>query len=150
MTTLRGTWGTPGEVFGQLAGHWTLDRDIEGEATFDGTASFSPHDSALRYLETGWMRLRGGTVFAARRGYLFGALAAGFEVRFDDAGAALFHRIELVEVAGLLLGEAVHLCGEDRYRSRYAFAADGGFTVRHIVTGPRKDYTIRSRFRRSD
>jgi len=43
--------------------------------------------------------------------------------------------------------EATHVCGEDRYRVSYDFAADTWLS-RWQVSGPAKDYVMTTRYRR--
>ena len=74
-------------------------------------------------------------------------MAGGFAVRFVESGE-LFHRVLLVQDGDVLRGEAEHLCGADLYASTYEIG-DGGFAVRHRVKGPRKEYVMRTVYRRA-
>lgn len=126
----------------RLAGAWSFDRIIEGQATMQGRATFSPLDTeSLAYREQGTLRLPNGTELQAEREYIFRKCEGGFDVFFKEEPPRLFHRISL-HGAAELTGDASHLCNLDTYRSSYSFWPDGQFTIRHVVSGPRKDYTM--------
>lgn len=141
-------WGNADDVFGNLSGHWRIDRTMDGRALMQGAASFSATREGLAYHERGQITLASG-VFDAERRYVFGPLPQGFSVWFAETPARLFHEIELVARDGALVGEAVHPCGDDIYTSRYVFRDDGAFTTAHIVRGPRKDYVLETMYRRA-
>lgn len=125
-----------------LEGTWTIYRTIEPEGSLDGVASFARReDGCLDYLEQGYLSL-GGERFAAERRYVFEPRPDGFVVWFHGAPRRLFHEVVLNPAAdGALTGDATHPCGPDVYVSTYRFA-DGGFTIVHKVSGPRKNYTM--------
>ncbi|MCA6123545.1 hypothetical protein J6500_16820 [Bradyrhizobium sp. WSM 1704] len=142
-------WGDASLVATRLAGSWSFDRVIEGQATMQGRATFTPLDDAsLAYCEQGTLRLPNGTELQAQREYIFRTCAGGFDVFFKEAPPRLFHRIAL-HGAVELTGDASHLCNLDTYRSTYSFRPDGQFTIRHVVSGPRKDYTMTTVYSRS-
>lgn len=108
-----------------------------------GTASFvERHDGRFDYAEDGLLTLADGHSLEATRRYLFETTADGFTVRFAGSPARLFHRVALRPAGAKLVGVALHHCGDDRYESRYEFRCDGSFSIRHAVTGPRKNYAI--------
>lgn len=112
-----------------------------------GKARFSRTESgAALYCEAGVFRLDSGESLSARQSYLYEAVEGGFTVRFVESGE-LFHRVLLVQDGEISRGEAEHLCGADLYASAYHFRK-GGFAVRHAVKGPRKDYVVRTVYRR--
>lgn len=138
-------WGGPDDVLDGLAGAWSLERVIAGQGSnqgsMRGTATFRRLESGgLAYREEGRLLLPSGEAFDAFRDYLYDRVPEGFAVFFPETAPRLFHEIRLREEAGMLLGEAEHLCGRDHYATRYAFQPDGRFTVHHDVRGPRKDY----------
>lgn len=142
-------WGTPDTVFEGLAGAWHLERTIEGQASMTGTAVFSPFEAGLlKYREEGRIRLADGKEFDGHREYLFERTPGGFLVHFAETPPRLFHAIEVVRDGDALAGSAVHLCTPDTYDSSYRFLADGSFSIRHAVRGPRKDYLSATVFRR--
>lgn len=138
------SWGEISEVAKKLAGSWSFNRIIEGQGTMQGIAIFRPLDKAsLAYRERGNLKLLNGAELQAEREYIFGSSDKGFEVFFQENPPRLFHRISLsASVDGELSGGAKHLCNLDNYQSTYTFLPDGRFVVRHVVSGPRKDYTM--------
>jgi hypothetical protein len=139
----------PQTVFERLEGSWNISRMIEPEGSLTGTATFERRpDGWLAYREQGELHISGGS-FEAERRYLFEPLETGFAVYFDERPPRLFHRIDLTPLAdGSLTGEAPHPCGRDTYLSTYVFPAEGGFSIRHRVTGPNKEYTVQTLYTR--
>ncbi|WP_314953022.1 DUF6314 family protein [Bradyrhizobium cosmicum] len=138
------------EVMTKLIGPWSFDRVIEGQATMQGIAIFTPLDSGrLAYREQGHLKLANGTIVQAEREYFFSSSDGGFSVFFREDPPLLFHEISLsASSGGALSGCASHLCKCDDYRSVYMFLPDGTFVVRHVVSGPRKDYTMNTIYTR--
>jgi hypothetical protein len=150
-TATKEHWGERAEVMKGLAGTWLFDRVIEGYGTMQGLATFSPLDQGrLAYREEGNLRLVDGTEFQAEREYIFGVRVDGFDVFFKENPPRLFHEISLSSRGGAVrAGSADHLCGPDTYKSTYTFLPDGRFIIQHIVSGPRKDYTMTTTYSRS-
>ena len=141
---VTGSWGDGSEVMKRLTGSWSFNRLIGGQGSMQGLATFTPLDlDRLAYREHGRLKLLTGTELEAEREYVFRKRDRGFDVFFKEASPRLFHAISLSASAdGALSGSAGHLCNLDHYRSTYTFRGDGGFVVRHVVSGPRKDYTM--------
>ncbi|EPX84948.1 DUF6314 family protein [Salipiger mucosus] len=122
-------------------GDWQLSRDIahaDGtSARFEGRASWQPEDTGALYVETGELILPQGR-FAAERRYRW---AADLSVFFDDG--RFFHA---VPPGG---GEAAHWCDPDQYDASYDFTRWPEWQARWQVRGPRKDYVMVSRYRRT-
>ncbi|MFW2586727.1 DUF6314 family protein [Sagittula sp. SSi028] len=122
-------------------GFWQISREI---AQADGTrALFTGHgtwtqrpDGGADYAETGQLEMGGGR-FTAERRYHW---TPGLDVYFDDG--RFFHR---VPAGG---GATGHWCDPDQYDVRYDFADWPAWTVVWQVHGPRKDYTMTSRYTR--
>lgn len=147
---IPGPWGGADSVFDGLEGRWNLVRHIENQATMAGTAVFGRQDAGvLKYREEGRVRLTDGKTFDAHREYRFARAANGFAVFFEEEPPRLFHRIGIAPDGDALAGSASHLCTPDLYDSTYRFLADGRFTIRHTVRGPRKDYVSTTVFRRA-
>jgi hypothetical protein len=139
-------WRAPADVFAHLAGDWTLDRRADGRPLMAGQARFRGNpDGSLTYHEQGQAVL-GGASFAAERTYLYRQLPAGFAVFFAEHPPRLFHEIVLTGSGNALVGDARHLCNADLYLSRYEFYTDGTFSMRHDVSGPRKDYVLETTY----
>ena len=143
-------WNDASQVMTRLAGAWSFDRIIEGQGSMKGLATFVPLDAEyLAYREQGRLKLQNGTELEAEREYVFRKRDWGFEVFFKETPLRLFHAIELAASdGGILSGSAGHLCSPDHYQSIYTFLPDGRFVVRHVVLGPRKDYTMITTYRR--
>ena len=144
------SWGDASDITTRLIGSWSLDRVIEGQATMQGVATFVPLDGRqLAYREQGYLTLANGTTVQAEREYIFSRSDDGFEVFFREDPPRLFHAISLsASPGGELSGHARHLCKRDDYRSAYTFLPDGTFVVRHVVSGPAKDYAMRTVYTR--
>jgi hypothetical protein len=145
----RCPWGRADTVFDRLEGVWTLNRIVEYQATVAGVAEFqrlSAH--RLKYREEGEVRLADGNVFSGYREYLFERGPDGFLVFFAEDPPRLFHRIALIREGDTLAASATHHCAADHYDSLYQFLLDGSFVIQHIVNGPCKAYTSRTRFMR--
>ena len=142
----------PEQLFGHLRGRWRLDRSIEGHAAMRGRATFAAaEEGRLHYREDGRLVLASGSEFDATREYIYAPRQHGFSVYFQEDPPRLFHDVVLVAgQGGEWLGEADHPCGEDHYRSFYRFLPDGSFVIRHVVTGPRKGYTMVTNYSRAE
>lgn len=142
--TLIDGWRDVSQVTMRLTGAWSFDRVIRGQGTMQGLATFTPLDAErLVYQEQGRLKLLNGAEFEAVREYIFRKGERGFDVFFKEDPPRLFHAISLsASDSGALSGSAGHLCNLDHYQSTYTFCGDGGFVIRHVVSGPRKDYTM--------
>jgi len=121
-------------------GVWRIDRDVlhgtGARAHMAGHAEFAPDGDGLAYREEGQMRIDGGPPLCAVRRHVW---RPGLEVWFDDG--RFFHR---VPPSG---GTATHRCDPDDYRVIYDFSRWPDWTTQWIVTGPRKDYSMTTRYR---
>lgn len=128
-----------------FAGTWQMVRIIENVSEgvigeFWGEARFTPDGAGLTCRETGVLRFRGAD-YHAERASLWRFDANGrIEVRYEDGRP--FHEFAFDEP------EAVHDCGEDRYRVSYDFESPTAWLSRWEVTGPAKDYMMTTRYRR--
>jgi hypothetical protein len=127
-------------------GDWAVARDIldrTGGPTgrFTGVARFTAMPWGLAYAEEGELRLGGGAGLRATRAYRWIFGAEGVEVFFDDG--RYFHAFRWDAA------EAEHLCGDDLYRVKYGFQDWPAWTAEWNVRGPRKDYRMRSTYRRA-
>ncbi|MBR1175609.1 hypothetical protein JQ617_16755 [Bradyrhizobium sp. KB893862 SZCCT0404] len=147
--TIEG-WGDIGQITQELIGSWSLNRVIQSQATMQGIATFTPLDREwLAYREQGDLKLANGTTVKAEREYVFSRSDGGFKVFFKEDPPRLFHEISLsASAGGGLSGHARHLCRRDEYRSAYMFLPDRTFVVRHVVSGPAKDYTMDTTYTR--
>lgn len=148
--TVIDAWRDASQVMMRLAGRWSFNRVIEGQGHMQGLATFMPLDAErLAYREQGHLKLLNGTELEAEREYVFRNRDRGFEVYFKESPPRFFHAIELAASdGGALSGSAGHLCNLDHYQSTYSFCGDGGLIIRHVVSGPRKDYTMTTAYAR--
>ena len=136
-------------VIASLLGSWSLRRSIDNGASMTGIATFRDSGGGrYLYAEEGCLRLADGQTVDAARRYIFEETDGGFAVLFAETPPRLFHRIVLHRVGSSLVGAGTHVCGDDRYDSRYRFQADGSFAVEHAVSGPRKRYALATRYAR--
>ncbi len=131
-----------------LQGAWALTRSIEdrraGQAgRLDGTAVFAPQGEGLIYREYGLLRL-GAFEGPAKRVYRYGfSEPQRAEVAFEDG--SLFHSLELSEAGW----RVEHRCRHDLYRGLFRLAAPGAWEAVWLVTGPRKDHRLVTRYIRT-
>jgi len=136
-------------VFEGLLGQWSFVRKISGQVLMTGDASFTVVDGETAlYEEAGEITLGNGQRLHAKQSYIYKKREGGFAVLFRET-QDLFHEVAFGVGQGVeLRGEASHLCRQDHYVSHYTISPDGGFEVSHRVYGPRKDYSIRTVYRR--
>jgi hypothetical protein len=129
-----------------FTGTWRLARRIvedDGQvARLTGTARFEPlGQGALMLREKGTLHLPGQGGFAATRCYAWWPGQGGvIEVRFDDGRP--FHSFD----PNTADSAATHWCAPDTYAVRYDFSRWPEWSARWRVDGPRKGYTMYSRY----
>ncbi len=129
-------------------GRWQIERSIEDHLTglngwFEGTADFAPNGPGqLAYTEKGTLTMGSAAPMRAERRYIWTIAGDTVAVLFDDGRP--FHSFDLRDGA-----QADHLCGDDLYCVEYRFEAWPRWRAKWSVTGPRKDYTMRSDFCRA-
>jgi Family of unknown function (DUF6314) len=151
MTEQAGTHPAA-NVFDRLLGEWTFVRDVPGKATMTGRARIAPTaEGRARYDETARVRLADGSTLTGSQSYWYRRLPApanGFEVFFADSGL-LFERLDFRPTAdGSLRADAAHDCSPDRYVSNFTLDAEDRLAVEHTVTGPSKNYVVRTAYRK--
>ena len=118
-----------------------------GHAT--GTAIFEEtmHPYELSYSETVEVMLDNGAKFNGHQHYIYRLENENkLNVYFND-GRRLFHSVELIDSENGYEHKASHYCQPDTYSTSYFFS-DSGFQIDHRVNGPKKDYTLRTIYRR--
>lgn len=126
-------------------GKWRLDRVIEDRLAsqrgrFEGHARFTLLGQALKYREEGQLRLGSGPAMAAFRDYVW--RDEGGRIAVDYGDGRVFHSFDPAEPV------ARHICTPDDYRVRYDFSRWPDWQAEWTVSGPRKDYTMISRYAR--
>ncbi len=135
-------------LLGDFEGSWRVARRIEDArgpgGRFEGRAVFAPDgQGGLVYDEDGTLTLDGQGPVTATRRYLWRPDGAGrVAVLFADGRA--FHGFSLAGAAA-----AEHWCDPDHYLVVYGFADWPEWTADWRVSGPRKAYRLRSRYRRA-
>lgn len=135
-----------------FTGEWAVHRTLGPYGVFRGRASFvSLTAEARRYTERGEVTMPQGGVLRAEQTFHYRVESDGIRVyRHSPLGGELelLHalRFDATE-PGVATG--IHHCGDDVYRARYQFASDVLFYLTYVVTGPRKNVTIHSRYRKS-
>lgn len=130
----------------EFAGSWRLEREIDdakaGQAVrFSGEALFRRDAEGLLCEEAGEMILPGQPPLRASRRYLWRAKGGDIAVLFHDGRP--FHLIGPGARPG-----AGHDCPPDLYQVRYDFRRWPDWEAEWRVSGPRKDYVMRSRYAR--
>lgn len=135
----------------EFAGLWRLSRRIadrrgKTEGRFEGQARLAPGPdgaAGLVYVEEGKLFLGDAAPLAATRRLLWQPAAdGGIAVAFADGRP--FHRIR----PGGLMPVDTHVCGADLYQVEYDFRDWPAWGVTWRVVGPRKDYSLQSRYSR--
>ncbi len=136
-------------VFEQLPGLWDLSRTISGAGTMAGRAEFSPRTpGVLHYLETGDLRLHSGYVGKVYRAYFYCLEEDHLHISFADSapGERTFLRLRPAagDLGAQLQAYDTHHCGSDVYAAAYSFESAVRIVMTIQVTGPKKDYVIRT------
>jgi hypothetical protein len=131
-----------------LEGRWRLARAIvdrrRGTAgRLSGEAVFAADGAGLVCVEAGILRLAGAAPLRAERRSLWRAEAGLVAVRFADGRP--FHAFD----PRAARPGARHDCPPDLYRVAYDFSAWPDWSATWEVTGPRKEYRLRSRYARA-
>lgn len=150
MTPAEGQPRDP-DVLVRLQGEWTFVREVPGKATMTGRARITPTgEGRARYDETARVRLADGQTLTGSQSYRYRRLPAGngFDVLFAES-EELFERLDFQPCAdGSLRADAEHHCPPDRYVSKFTLDREDHLEVEHTVTGPRKDYVVRTTYRK--
>lgn len=130
-----------------FAGLWHIRREIADRHSgqtglFAGRATLLPDAKGLVYSETGQLSLGDQPPMSATRRYLWQDLGHGAAIHFEDGRP--FHVLPFNTAAP----QARHDCPPDDYRVRYDFNAWPDWEAVWTVRGPRKDYTMTSRYAR--
>jgi hypothetical protein len=139
---------TASHLFDRLIGHWTFKREISGQGSMSGTASFTlttPDRAA--YQESGKLKLQTGQALHAEQQYLYDRTTTGFTISFVTGKLFLDLGFEPNDQGWH--ATAHHDCEPDTYNSEFRLEKDETFHISHVVTGPRKNYTIQTTYRRA-
>lgn len=137
-------------LYDTLHGNWSVNRVIEDRyresddrtGVFLGNAVFVGPPQHMTYKEVGTLTF-GGAILQAERQYIWHCHANHATVLHKDGTP--FHELTVQNNAA----SADHLCGEDHYNGAYAFLSDAEWRVTWTVSGPRKDYTSVTTYKRA-
>jgi Family of unknown function (DUF6314) len=140
------------DILDRLQGEWTFVREVPGKATMTGRARIaSTGEGRARYNETARVRLADGSTLTGSQSYVYRRLPApanGFDVLFAETGE-LFERLDFRSAPdGSLRANAEHACPPDRYVSQFTLDTEDRLSVEHTVTGPGKNYVVRTAYRK--
>ncbi len=125
----------------EFEGCWSLTRVIRdakaGQVVHaDGTVILSRSDDGLVYDEDVTLRLPGQPELKGTRRYLWRDDGEKVAIHFDDG--RYFHALKL----GEMQASDHHDCPPDSYDAVYDFSTWPRWSVRWIVSGPRKSYEM--------
>jgi len=128
-----------------FCGSWRLGREIIDLKTgtrghMDGMATFEPDSSSLRYFEVGRLVLAGQPELQASRRYWWQPRSDGVDICFDNG--QFFHRLDITQH----ITTAKHVCAADTYNASYDFSEWPAWSATWHVSGPRKLYSMTSRY----
>lgn len=131
-----------------FAGPWRIDRLIRDtrpgrSGRFRGDAVFEPAGPLLRYHETGEVTLDGAAI-TAEQTHIWRQDGNRICVTFSDGRP--FHKFEIA----VPTPKARHHCPPDLYHVAYDFGGWPEWWTEWRVSGPSKDYTLSTRYRRAD
>ena len=135
--------------FDHLAGEWQLEREISSGETFAGKALFSANASgSMALTESGALILESGDEVSASRKWIWSLSNHELLIEFAESPPRPYHLIPLQPSNNGWQGKAEHLCIEDNYDGEY-FLSDDLLLVSQKIKGPKKDYSITSRYTRA-
>ena len=138
------------DVLSYFQGDWKLHRVISGFGEMAGQATFrlnSGNDPRLDYKEAVMLPSVGEQKANAFREYEYRMTDAGFDIFFSDGATKdqLFLSFVFAQASTLT---SHHLCIKDHYNAEFVFLSDNEFELSFSVVGPKKDYSIQTRFTR--
>ena len=133
-------------------GDWKANRVISGFGEITGQATFQVNDQHDDYLDFQEAMVLPSAQNKeqkpnAFRTYEYRMTSEGFDIYFSDGATKgdLFLSFAFTQ-ASILTSH--HLCIKDHYDATFAFLSDDEFELSFSVVGPKKDYSIRTRFTR--
>lgn len=134
---------------GSFAGRWELVREISDGSRFFGEANGELlATDTLRMSESGTLVLPDATEIQGYRKWIWRFSGDGqLAIFYDEPDGRLYHHLDLVWNDGIWAADASHRCEDDTYDGKYRL----GDTVMEIetkVSGPNKDYRLKSTYRK--
>jgi len=136
------------DVLRYFLGDWKVQRTISGFGEIPGEASFHRHadnEQWLDYQEAMVLPNSDQQKPNAFRRYSYRMTASGFDIFFSDGATKgdLFLSFAFTQASTLT---SHHLCIKDHYDATFEFLSDTEFQLSFSVVGPKKDYSIKTRF----
>lgn len=143
-------------VSSYFLGDWKVHRVISGFGEITGQATFQANNQLDGYLDFNEAMVlpssqnqNGGQDHKpnAFRTYEYRMMPEGFDIYFSDGATKgdLFLSFVFTQASVLT---SHHLCIKDHYDATFEFFSDDEFELGFSVVGPKKDYSIRTRFTR--
>ena len=129
-------------LFKMLLGSWSYERVFDNGNRGNGILEITKNNLFdLKYSESGLLYLNDGRALNSKRKYYFRLYEKKLDIHFFERPKSLFQTMKLDQIDKSLIGNAIHLCEEDTYSSKYTFKLDGKtFQIKHIINGPKKSY----------
>lgn len=139
-------------VSSYFLGDWKVQRVISGFGEITGQAMFQVNDQRDDYLD-----FQEAMVLPSLKGqdqkpnafrtYEYRMTSDGFDIYFSDGATKgdLFLSFAFTQASVLT---SHHLCIKDHYNATFEFLSDDDFELSFSVVGPKKDYSIQTRFTR--
>ena len=143
----------PTELRAYFLGRWRVERVIRGVTTMRGTCSFTPCGGALLQSEALRYQLPHSGPLEGRSQYLWEFLPGGVVQTYRSSGArrerSSFLRLAFAEGPASVNATDSHICERDRYEAEFRLLDAATFQVDYVVTGPKKQYTSTTVYRRT-
>ena len=134
------------EIFRNLEGKWSINRNIKGIGYGKGRASFTKStddQNVLCYSERLDLHLGENQHYSnAHQEYKFIYDPERMCLEKYTSAESLMYRLEITGKKA----RGLYLCSPDKYIATYDFIDDNLFTLTYFVSGPRKDYIIVTEF----
>lgn len=146
------------QIFSLLRGSWSLHRVIAGSGKIDGSASFSQcrlGADTMYYREDGFLTPYKGEKLMVYREYFFCYEPKEQQIAVyfceDQKPCQLLHTLHFlpyVKRSEAVIATSWHMSKNDTYEGSYEFKDRNSFKLTYTITGPEKDYTMITNFKR--
>lgn len=151
MATTQNLKTQAAALFARLEGEWRLTREMGDLGTFTGHAVFQARaPDVLRYREDGALQQTSGLRLPGYREFEYRLDADQIAIHFVEAHrrGALYVMLQFTGAEDSCHAQATHVCPPDTYRHSMSWQAENAFSTVVDVTGPRKSYTLVTRYRK--
>lgn len=140
------------KIFDQLEGKYSIKRIIGNEGIGEGFAYFSGYDNnaikktLIYHEELNIHYYNSRCKIKAIKEYLYilenNEISKSF---WEENNKLLFYKMNFINNK-FLQASASHKCNLDIYKAKYIFYNHDSFDLSYEISGPNKDYTIKTRF----